>query len=287
MIEVACRYDKPVRIGVNWGSLDQELLARMMDENARRATPWDANAVLREALVRSAIESARARRGTRPARRPHLPVGQGERRAGPDRGVPRTGASLRLPAAPRPDRGRHGQQGHRRVDRGALGAAAGRHRRHDPRVADAGARRVAHARSSGRAGDPADDRAARLHADGRRLPGLRPHDQHLLPGTGRQDPDLPARADAGLAVAVSRRRDDERGRDGLRGERPGREQARQHRHQPAGLRRGAGGAGLHRRRTQRHAEGRTHRRGVPGDRRRLRAPHLRAAARRRPRRTEE
>jgi (E)-4-hydroxy-3-methylbut-2-enyl-diphosphate synthase len=58
MIEVACRYGKPVRIGVNWGSLDQALLARMMDENARRAEPWDASAVLREALVRSAIHSA-------------------------------------------------------------------------------------------------------------------------------------------------------------------------------------------------------------------------------------
>ena len=40
MIEIACRYDKPVRIGVNWGSLDQELLARMMDDNARRPQPW-------------------------------------------------------------------------------------------------------------------------------------------------------------------------------------------------------------------------------------------------------
>ena len=58
MIEIAARHDKPVRIGVNWGSLDQELLARMMDENAARATPWDGNAVLREALVRSAIENA-------------------------------------------------------------------------------------------------------------------------------------------------------------------------------------------------------------------------------------
>ena len=58
MIETACRLDKPVRIGVNWGSLDQELLARLMDENAARADPWDANAVLREALVRSAIDSA-------------------------------------------------------------------------------------------------------------------------------------------------------------------------------------------------------------------------------------
>ena len=58
MIDVACRNDKPVRIGVNWGSLDQQLLARMMDENGRRQQPWDASAVLREALVRSAIDSA-------------------------------------------------------------------------------------------------------------------------------------------------------------------------------------------------------------------------------------
>ncbi|HEY8101913.1 MAG TPA: flavodoxin-dependent (E)-4-hydroxy-3-methylbut-2-enyl-diphosphate synthase [Burkholderiaceae bacterium] len=58
MIEVACKYDKPVRIGVNWGSLDQNLLARIMDENAQRAVPWDAQAVMYEALVTSAIENA-------------------------------------------------------------------------------------------------------------------------------------------------------------------------------------------------------------------------------------
>jgi (E)-4-hydroxy-3-methylbut-2-enyl-diphosphate synthase len=58
MIEIAARHAKPVRIGVNWGSLDQELLARMMDENSERPQPWTANAVLREALVRSAIENA-------------------------------------------------------------------------------------------------------------------------------------------------------------------------------------------------------------------------------------
>ena len=58
MIEIACRFAKPVRIGVNWGSLDQELLARMMDENGARAAPWESGAVLREALVRSAIENA-------------------------------------------------------------------------------------------------------------------------------------------------------------------------------------------------------------------------------------
>jgi (E)-4-hydroxy-3-methylbut-2-enyl-diphosphate synthase len=59
MIEVANLHAKPVRIGVNWGSLDQSVLARMMDENARRARPWEASQVMREALVVSAIESAR------------------------------------------------------------------------------------------------------------------------------------------------------------------------------------------------------------------------------------
>jgi (E)-4-hydroxy-3-methylbut-2-enyl-diphosphate synthase len=57
MIEIACKYDKPVRIGVNWGSLDQALLARIMDENAQRAQPWLAQAVMYEALVTSAIEN--------------------------------------------------------------------------------------------------------------------------------------------------------------------------------------------------------------------------------------
>jgi (E)-4-hydroxy-3-methylbut-2-enyl-diphosphate synthase len=58
MIEFACRYAKPVRIGVNWGSLDQDLLARVMDENAHRPDPLSSQAVMREALVRSAVESA-------------------------------------------------------------------------------------------------------------------------------------------------------------------------------------------------------------------------------------
>jgi (E)-4-hydroxy-3-methylbut-2-enyl-diphosphate synthase len=58
MIELAAQYDKPVRIGVNWGSLDQSLLARIMDENAGRAEPWSAQAVMYEALITSAIENA-------------------------------------------------------------------------------------------------------------------------------------------------------------------------------------------------------------------------------------
>jgi len=59
MIEIACRYDRPVRIGVNWGSLDPELVARLMDENAQSANPHDAGDVMREAMVLSALESAK------------------------------------------------------------------------------------------------------------------------------------------------------------------------------------------------------------------------------------
>ncbi len=58
MVELAARHDKAIRIGVNWGSLDQDLLARLMDENARRDSPWDARQVMYEALITSAIESA-------------------------------------------------------------------------------------------------------------------------------------------------------------------------------------------------------------------------------------
>jgi (E)-4-hydroxy-3-methylbut-2-enyl-diphosphate synthase len=59
MIEAAMRYNKAVRIGVNWGSLDQELLARLMDENALRAQPFEAKQVMYEALITSAIDSAK------------------------------------------------------------------------------------------------------------------------------------------------------------------------------------------------------------------------------------
>jgi (E)-4-hydroxy-3-methylbut-2-enyl-diphosphate synthase len=59
MIEAAMRWNKPIRIGVNWGSLDQELLASMMDENSQRADPWDAKKVMCEALIASAVGSAK------------------------------------------------------------------------------------------------------------------------------------------------------------------------------------------------------------------------------------
>ncbi len=58
LIDIACRYDRPVRIGVNWGSLDQDLIVRLMDENARSAAPKDADQVMREAMVESALANA-------------------------------------------------------------------------------------------------------------------------------------------------------------------------------------------------------------------------------------
>jgi (E)-4-hydroxy-3-methylbut-2-enyl-diphosphate synthase len=58
MIEAACRYEKPVRIGVNWGSLDQDLLTRLMDENSSSSQPLTAQQVMRKAVVLSALESA-------------------------------------------------------------------------------------------------------------------------------------------------------------------------------------------------------------------------------------
>ncbi|MEJ2645309.1 MAG: flavodoxin-dependent (E)-4-hydroxy-3-methylbut-2-enyl-diphosphate synthase [Gammaproteobacteria bacterium] len=59
MVEIACQYDKPVRIGVNWGSLDQDLLARLMDDNARQSEPSEPTEIMHEALIRSALDSAR------------------------------------------------------------------------------------------------------------------------------------------------------------------------------------------------------------------------------------
>ena len=126
-----------------------------------------------------------------------------------------------------------GSQGHRRVDRGARRAAAAGHRRHDPRLAHAGAQRRPHARSDRRAGDPADDGPALVLAAGQRVPRLRPHDERVLPGAGRQDPDVAARADAALARALSGRREHDGRGDGLRRQRPGRVEDGEHRHQPA------------------------------------------------------
>ena len=119
IIEMAIRYGKPVRIGVNWGSLDQALLTRLMDENAALAEPLSAGAVMREAMVQSALLSAARAEEIGLAARPHHPLRQGQPGAGPDRRLPHARRALRLRAASRPDRGRHGLEGHRRLLRRA------------------------------------------------------------------------------------------------------------------------------------------------------------------------
>ncbi len=118
MIEIACRYRRPVRIGVNWGSLDQDLLTRMMDENSKLAEPLAAIEVMREAIVASALGSAQRAEGIGTGRRDDRDQRQGQRRAGLDFRLSQFGVALRLSLASRPDGGRHGQQGHRLLDRG-------------------------------------------------------------------------------------------------------------------------------------------------------------------------
>ena len=141
MVEVAVEHQKPVRIGVNWGSLDQALLTRMMDENSKLAEPLDARDVMMEAMVVSALDNAAAaeRYGLR---RDQIIL------SAKVSGVrdlidvyTELAAPLRLRAAPRPHRSRHGHEGHRRLHRRPRAAAARRHRRHHPRLAHAHARR--------------------------------------------------------------------------------------------------------------------------------------------------
>jgi hypothetical protein len=164
MIEVAIEYDRPVRIGVNWGSLDQALLTRMMDENSRLPEPLDAMEVTMNAIVASGLLGRASRRKlwTRP-RQDH-PQRQGQRRAGSHHGLPQAGRPVRLRAASGADRSRPGIEGHRRHHRRALGAVAGRHRRHHPRLAHPAPQWRPHRRSHRLPADPAGPGTAQLHA---------------------------------------------------------------------------------------------------------------------------
>ena len=106
MIEFACRYEKPVRIGVNWGSLDQDLLTRMMDENNSRAAPLSAQEIMREAVVASALESAARAVGARAAARAHHPLARRSaacRISSPSTATSPSAATIRcISASPKP-----------------------------------------------------------------------------------------------------------------------------------------------------------------------------------------
>ena len=247
IVETAIKHDKPVRIGANWGSLDQELLTTLMDENTKSANPQDARAITREAMVQSALLSAKRAEEIglskdkiilsakvsavqdliavyqELARRSDYAIHLGLTEAGMgSKGIVASTAALGILM----------QQGIGDTIRISL---------------DARARRRPHGRGEGRAGNFADDGLPRVRAAGGRVPRLRPHHLDHVPGARARHPGLHPRVDADLEDAVSGRRGFERGRDGLHRERPGREQARRHRHLAARHRRDARRARVHRR----------------------------------------
>ena len=258
MIEVAIENRKPVRIGVNWGSLDSALLTRMMDENSRLPEPKDARLVTLDAMVASAMQSAQA------AERHGLghdriilsakvsgvqdlidvyralaavcdyPLHLGLTEAGMgSKGIVASTAAL-APVL---------QDGIGDTIRTSLTPLPNGDRTEEVIVV---------------AADSAIARHPQFHPAGDRVPGVRPHHQHVLPGDGRPDSDLPARRNAQMEGQPPGRGDHEGRGDGLRGERARGIQTLQHRHLAAGHVRRAQGAGIRGRPADDYAEGRPH-----------------------------
>ncbi len=206
IVETAIRHDKPVRIGANWGSLDQELLTHLMDENARSNHPVDARDVTREAMVQSALLSAaRAEEIGLPrskiiisgkvsavqdliavygelARRSDYALHLGLTEAGMgSKGIVASSAALGVLL----------QQGIGDTIRISLTPEPNGDRTLEVKVAQELLQTVG---------------LAHLRAARRRLPRLRPHHLDDLPGARRQDPKLHSRLDAGMEDALPRRR---------------------------------------------------------------------------------
>jgi (E)-4-hydroxy-3-methylbut-2-enyl-diphosphate synthase len=183
MVECAIENQKPVRIGVNWGSLDQSLLTRMMDENSRLAQPMPAREVMMEAMVRSALDSAAAAEhyGLRTATRLFLSAKVSGVRDLIDV-YTNLAARCDVSTASGADRGGDGHEGADCLDGRTCAAAACRDWRYDSREPDAEAGRRPDGRGAGRAADFAVAGDSQLHAPGNELSGVRTDDEHLLPG---------------------------------------------------------------------------------------------------------
>ena len=269
IVETAIRHGKPVRIGANWGSLDQELLTHLMDENARSNHPVDARDVTREAMVQSALMSAeRAEEIGLPrskiiisakvsavqdligvygelARRSNYALHLGLTEAGMgSKGIVASSAAMGVLL----------QQGIGDTIRVSLTPEPNGDRTLEVTVG---------------AGAFADRRAAHLRTARRRVSGLRPHYFDDVSGACGRHPKLHPRFHAGMEDALSGRGRSQRRGDGLHRQRPGREQARRHRHLASGHRRAADGAGLHRRQESHDAARSDGRRRLPEDRHRL------------------
>ena len=206
MIEAAIEYDRPVRIGVNWGSLDRALLTRMMDENNRLAEPKDAQRS--HAATRSCVSAVRV--GAAPPSAmgsAHDKIILSAKVSGVQDlidvyrdlaaqcdyalhlGLTEAGLGARASSPPRRRSRVLLQEGIGDTIRASLTPLPNGDRTEEVIVSPA---------------DSAVARNPQLHAAGDGVPRLRPHDQHVLPGHGRPDPDLSARADAGLEDAAHR-----------------------------------------------------------------------------------
>ena len=255
IVKVAVDHGKPVRIGVNWGSLDQQLLTEMMDANARLREPLDARDVTMNAMVESALRSAELAEATglghdriilsakvsgvqdlvdvyrKLAPRSDYPLHLGLTEAGMGtKGIVASTAGLAILL----------QEGIGDTIRVSLTPKPGGDRTEEVQVAQQILQSMG---------------LRELRAAGDGVSWLRPHHQHLLPGDGRGDPGLSSESDARVEDAPSGRRRPARGRHGMRRQRPRREQAREYRHLAPGDLRGAQGAGLRRRKPQAHAQG--------------------------------
>ncbi len=182
LIETACKYEKPVRIGVNWGSLDPELLVRMMDENARSSDPKDASIVMREALITSALQSA--------ARAEEIGLGRDRIILSCKMSGVRDLISVYRDLAARCDYALH--LGLTEAGMGSKGIVASTAALSvlllegvgdTIRISlDSRARRRPYARGDRGAGDPANHRIARVCATGCGMPRLRAYHQYLFSG---------------------------------------------------------------------------------------------------------
>ena len=221
IVEMAIKHGKPVRIGVNWGSLDQELLTQLMDENSKSANPRDAREVMHEAMVQSALLSAQRAEDiglpknriilsakvsavqdliacyTELARRCDYALHLGLTEAGMGtKGIVASAAAMGVLL----------QQGIGDTIRISLTPEPNGDRTREVQVG---------------AGIAADHGPAHLRAAGRGLSRLRPHHLDHVPGTGAGHPGLHPRLDAGLEEALSGRRDAQRRGHGLHRQRPG------------------------------------------------------------------
>ena len=222
---VAADHGKPVRIGVNGGSLNQELVMAKMQENTDRNLGRSSEDIINDCMVLSALESTALALESGLRKNQIIISCKVSRPAALDCGLSRPGETDRPAAAPRADRGRDGHQRPRVVGGGHGRIAERRHWRHHSRVAHAPARRRS-ARGSVcgmRAAAVARTEVIRPECD--RVSRLRAHDEHDVSGARRTDPGLHSGNDARVEEALRRRwRDDARG-DGLRVNGPGESKA--------------------------------------------------------------